>query len=179
MNRKQLLAHSSVGKHLAHPSYAVSTVKPLAHGGGTDDTEGAWGYICRRLLLPLTVALVSGAVFVTVLSLAAFNSPDPTSLVGLLSPISLGLASLSGGIAAGKCSGERAVSGSLISGCLFAAFLCVLSLFTAKDTHTVSATVMWLLRLSTVPAHLLGGILARPKKKSAAHTVGKHASHRR
>ncbi len=180
MNQRQLTNHSSVGKHpdrLSHPALSAGR---LGHAEEpSDDTAGGFSHILRRSLLPLAVTTVAALVFVTALAAAAYQSPDPTSLVSPLSAAALGLASLAGGITAGKCHGERAVGGSLICGCLFAAILCLIALLGGGGIHGLPTAVAWLIRLATIPVHLIGGILTRPKQKPVTHTAGKHPSHRR
>lgn len=180
MNQKQLTDHPSVGKHPDRPSHTAISARGLGHAEEpSDDIEGGFSRILRRLLLPLAVTAVAGLIFVTALTVAAFNSPDPTALVTPLSAAALALASLVGGITAGKCHGERAVAGSLISGCLLAALLCLLALLIGGEAQGMPPAVAWLIRLATIPVHMIGGILARPKQKPATHTAGKHPSHRR
>ena len=189
MNPKQLTAHKSALQRGAHASVGKRPERPshaaLPAGRGEDasgrqaDGSPRIPRIIRRLLLPFGVTAVSGAVFVTALTAAAYQAADPTAWILPLSAASLGLASLAGGITAGKCSGEGAVGGSLISGCLLAALLCAVALLGPADAAGISAAGAWLLRLSPIPLHLAGGLLVRPRKRSATHTAGKHPAHRR
>ena len=178
MNQRQRTNHLSVGKHpdrLTHPALSAGR---LGHAEEPSDEGIADGFshTIRRFLLPLAVTVFSGGIFTTALSVAAWNSADPTAWIPLLSPIVLGLAALAGGITAGKCCKERAVGGSFMSGCLFAAILCLLALLAGKGEQGLAS---WLIRLATIPVHGIGGFLSRPRKRPAAHTAGKHPSHHR
>ena len=178
MNKRQLTSHSSVGKHpdrLSHPALSAGRIghaeEPSEH------TAGGFSRILRRLLLTGAVTALAGAVFVTALSMVAWNSADPTALMRYLSPVALGLTSLVSGITAGKCCSDRPVAGGLVSGCLFAGRLCLIGLL-GGDMQGLPIPLVWLIRLSTIPVQVMGGIIARPKQRSAAHTTGKHSTHR-
>lgn len=180
MNHKQLTNRSSVGKHpdrLSHPALSAGRLGHAAEP--SDNPAGGFSRVLYKLLLPLAITALTGALFVTALSVVAYQSPDPTAWILPLSTAALALASLAGGLAAGKCYGERAVSGSLLSGCLFAGLLCLIALLHGNVVNGMPIAVSWLIRLGTVPVYLLGGILTRPKPKIATHTAGNHLSHRR
>ena len=175
MNQRSTTHHSSVGKHpdrVPHP--ALTAGRSGRAEEPSDRQAGGFSRILRKLLLPLAVTVASGAVFVTVLTIAAYQSPDPTALVTPLSIASLGLASLAGGITAGKCHGEGAIPGSLMSGCTLALILCLVGWIGGGESEGL---IPWLIRLATVPVHLVGGLMTRPRKKPAGHTAGKHPSH--
>ena len=178
MNQRSTIHHSSVGKHpdrLPHP--ALTAGRSGRAEEPSDTQAGGFSRALRKLLLPLAVTAISGAVFVTVLTAAAYQTPDPTALVTPLSMAALGLASLAGGITAGKCNRERTMLGSMVSGCLLAVILCLVAWMGGVSQGMIA----WLTRLSTVPIHLVGGFVTRPRKKSVGHTAGKHPSiaHRR
>ncbi len=180
MNQRQLTKHASVGKRPDRLSHPALTAGRAGHAEEPSDTQaGGFSRILRRLLLPLAVTAASGAAIVTAMTAAACQSPDPTALITPLAMASLGIASLVGGITAGKCGRDNAVGSSLASGVLLAAILCLISLVGRGDAAGLPTAAAWLLRLSPIPFHLLGGIMARPKKKPASHTAGKHPARHR
>ncbi len=177
MNPRKSNHHSSVGKHpdrLPHP--ALTAGRSGRAEEPSDTQAGGFSRILRKLFLPFAVTTVSGVVFVTALTLAAYQTPDPTALISPLSMAALGLASLAGGITAGKCNRERAMLSSFVSGCTLAAILCLIAWIGGGESRE---TIPWLIRLSAIPLHLLGGFMTRPRKKPAGHTAGKHPSHGR
>ncbi len=177
MNQRLRAQHNSVGKPPDRLPRPALTVGRSGRAEEPSDTQaGGFSRILRKLFLPFAVTTASGVIFVTALTLAAYRSPDPTALVTPLSVAALWLASLAGGITAGKCAGEKAMIGSLISGCMLAAILCLIAWINGGEEQGV---IPWLIRLATVPIHLLGGFVTRPRKKPAGHTAGKHPSHRR
>lgn len=179
MNKRQVIHHSSVGKHPDHQSHPALVAGRTAHAEEpSDDIAGGFSRILCKLFLPLAVTAVSGAVFVTALTIPAYQSQNPTALVTPLSMAALGVASLAGGITAGKCGRERAVPGSLVSGCLFAGILCLIALFGSGEMQGIPTSVAWMIRLAAIPVHMIGGFMVRPRKKPTTHTAGKHASHR-
>ena len=180
MNQKQLTNHSSVGKHPDRLPHSALSAGRFGHAEEpSDEIAGGFSRMIRKLLLPLAAAALAGLIFVTALAVAAFQSHDPTSLVTPLSVVALGLASLVGGMTAGKCYGEGAAAGSLVSGGIFAAVLCLVALLGGGEMNGIPTVLAWLIRLATVPVHLIGGIIARPKQKPMTHTAGKHPSHSR
>ena len=177
MNQRSTTHHSSVGKHPDRLPRPALTAGRSGRAEEPSDTQaGGFSRMVRKLLLPLAVTIASGVVFVTVLTVAAYQSSDPTVLVTPLSIAALGLASLAGGITAGKCHGEGAIPGSLISGCTLAMILCLMGWIGGGGS---GGFVPWLIRLTPIPIHLLGGLMTRPRKKPVAHTAGKHPSHQR
>ena len=183
MSQKQLTAHraahASVGKHPDRLSRAALPAGRRGHAEEPSDRPaGGFSRILRGLLLPLAVTALSGVVWITVLSAVAYRSSDPTSLILPLTVTALEISSLAGGIAAGKCGGEGAVGHSLVSGCFLAAVLCLCTLLRGGGVTGMPAVAGWLIRISVVPMHLLGGLLVRPRKKPASHTAVKHPAHR-
>ncbi len=183
MSQRQLTAHksahASVGKH---PDRLPHAALPAGRRGQAEEPSdrpaGGFSRILRGLLVPMAVTAVSGVVCITALTAAAYRSPDPSALVLPLTAAALGLSSLAGGIAAGKCGGEGAVGRSLVSGCLLAAVLCLCALLRNGGVMGLPTAAAWMIRLSVIPLHLLGGLFTRPRKKPASHTAAKHPAHR-
>lgn len=177
MNPKQLTKHASVGKHPDRLSHPALTAGRIGHAEEpSDQSAGGFSRTLRNLLLPAAVSAATGLVAVTALTAVATSSaPDPSALVPALSAVALALASFAGGLTAGKCHGERAMAGSLISGSLLAALLCLIGLVSggghAGTWSAYPGAVVWLIRLAPLPIHALGGLLTRPRPKKASHTV--------
>lgn len=186
MKQRQLSAHrgavhpavpTSVGKRPDRLSHTALTAARAGHAEEPSDVRaGGFSRVWRRILLPLGCSVGAEIVMITALAVAVHRYPDPTALIFPVSAAALGLSSLVGGITAGKCNGRGAVKGSLFSGCLMAAILCAAALLMSTDR---TSAMDWLLRLSPIPWHLIGGLLTRPRKKPSAHTAGTHASRRR
>lgn len=175
MHQRLKIQHNPVGKHpdrLPHP--ALTAGRSGRAEEPSDTQSGGFSRILRRFLLPLTAASISGVVFVTGLTFAAYQTSDPTAFISSLSVIALGLTSLAGGITAGRCNKERPVFGSFVSGCLLTAIL----FLTSRIDGDAQGLMPWLLRVAVIPFHMLGGFMTRPRKKHAGHTVGKHHPHR-
>lgn len=167
--------HPSVGKYPDSPS--AFPVRAM-HGQTeepSDDTAGGFSRMLHTLLPVLAVTVLSGIVFVTAMTLAAYYSPDPTALTVPLSAAALLLTALAVGITAGKCNPHRPTASALLAGFLLAAALTLLSLLCGGENDTL---LPWLLRLAVMPAALLGGFLTRPKPKAPAHQVSRHTAHR-
>ena len=196
MNHKLTSNQSTVGhrpERLSHPALAAGRIgraeKPSdnrSRDRSQDRScghEGGFSYAARRLLLPLGVSAATGLLSVTALTAAAAGSPDPTAMLPLLSIAALALSSLAGGIAAGLLRRERAVAGSLVSGCLLAAALCIVGLLASQRTvqplWEQGSVLAWLIRLIPIPVHGIGGFLTRQRPERPAHTAGNHPSHRR
>ena len=168
--------HPSVGKHSDRSASPISrgqraakqTEKP------SDHTEDGFSSVLKRIPLSLAVTALTGMLFLTVLSLAAHFSPDPMPLTQPLSVLALGLASLMGGLTAGRLSPGRPLSAALLTGGITALILLLLSLLPGEDGGLLAG----LLRPATIPIHLLGGIISRPRKKQTTHTAGRHRNRR-
>ena len=179
MSQRQLTKHTSVGKRPDRLSHPALTAGRVGHAEEPSDNAGGFSRILRRFLMPLGVTAGSGAIAVIAMTVAACQTPDPTALITPLAAAALGIASIAGGITAGRCSPDNAVGSSLVSGVLLTAILCLIALPGGGDTVDLSTAAAWFIRLSPIPFHLLGGIMARPRKKPASHTAGKHGVHRR
>jgi hypothetical protein len=181
MNHPKLSHPSSLGHRpdrLSHPTLPVGRIGQAEKP--SDHPAGGFSRTLRSLLLPLAVTALTGLASVTGLTAFAGSSPDPAALIPALSALTLTLASLAGGVTAGLCRREQALSGSLISGCILAALLCLSALAGGSgETEGVwsaySPAVPWLIRIAPIPLHGLGGFLTRQRQKKPAHTAGKHS----
>ncbi len=179
MNRKITSNQPTVGHRpdrLSHPALAAGRIGHAEEPSDDRSYDRADGFsaLLRRLLLPMAASAATGLVAVTALTAVAVGSSDPTTMIPLLSSAALLLSSLAGGITAGLCRRERAVAGSLVSGCLLAAVLCFVGLLGGEGS-----AVSWLIRLAPIPVHAVGGLLTRQRPAKPTHTAGKHLAHRR
>ncbi len=182
--------HTRRDTHTSSVGRAGSDRSPYAPTNPTSHQARPW---CVWLLTPLVTAAV-GMALITVITAIAMSTPDPTALVRPLSVAALGVASLVGGVVAGKRSvgsedarnanGTRAaVLGGLVSGLLWAALLALISVLLPGGTvdPPLPAVLPWLMRLGAVALHTIGAYIARPRPRMAVHTAaptGKHPSHR-
>lgn len=161
--------HESVGKHPDRlASKARQTEEP------SDEYAGGFSSILRRMPIALGVTALSGLLAVTALCLAAFLSSDPTALLRPCTAAALVVASLCGGITAGKLNPSTPVTAGLLCGTATALLLTAAALLTGSG----GGLLHWGLRLSVIPVHLAGGIMTRPRRKLPTHTAGNHPSHR-
>ena len=138
----------------------------------SDNLAGGFSRLFFRLGLPLGLSAASGLIFSAAAALAATATTDPTAWILPLSAVALFLSALVGGITAGKCNPQNVMGSAAISGSIFAVILIFLSLF-GGDMGWLS----WVMRLSPIPVHILGGALSRPRAKPAKHTTPRHPAH--
>jgi hypothetical protein len=122
----------------------------------------------------LGVTVLSGLLLITALCLIALRSPDPTALIRPCAAAALMLASLCGGITAGKLNPATPLSAGLLSGAVATVLLILSALLTGQS----GGLLPWVMRLAVILAYLLGSAMTRPRKKAPAHTAGKHPSRR-
>ena len=168
--------HPSVGKHTDRPAHPVSHGKSTARQTEKPFDEASDGFsaILRSLPLSLGVTALTAIVFLTALAFAAYFSPDPMPLTKALSAVALALASVMGGLVAGRLNPARPLGASLLTGGTAVAVLLLLTLLPGEDGGLLSL----LLRPAALLFHLLGGIMSRPRKKAPTHTAVKHPAHR-
>lgn len=168
------IQHQSVGRHPDRPVNAPARVSARPTEEPSDEISGGFFAFLRGYPIVLGITLLAAALFITVAAFILYRSPDPAALIPPASAAVVGLASLCGGMTAGKLNPSRAVPAGLVCGVLTAALLLLLSLAFGGEMGVLS----WLLRGSTILIHTAGGILARPRSRRSAHTAGKHPSRR-
>ena len=175
MNHKSIVKHSSVGNHpdrLSHPAPAAGRIGHAAEP--SDPKTDGFSHALKALLLPMAAVVLTSLVAVTLMTAIAGAGPNPGALIPALSAAALAVASLAGGITAGLCRRSNAVGAALISGCLVSVLLCAIALIgggTPSPYPEASPVIPWLLRLSPIPLHALGGLLTHPRPQKASHTV--------
>lgn len=175
MNSKSANHHLSVGNHPDRRSHPTRATGRMGHVEEPSDRQaGGFSSILRGYPLTAAAFVLSVLLFVTVAAFAVYRSPDPTALIRPVAFVVLGVSSLIGGIAAGRLNQSRPIAASLVCGGLTTALLLILSLLLSGEGDLLS----WVGRVAVLPIHLLGGVIARPKQKTPAHTAGKHLPHR-
>lgn len=164
---------SSVGKRPDRPASTFLRGR-ARHEEPSADTAGGFSAILRGYPISLAVTVLSGAIFITAAAFAAYHSPDPTALIPALSAVALALAALSGGMTAGKLNPTCPLAASLFCGGVTA----VLMILPALALGSAGGLIPWLMRIGMIPLHLLGGIVARPRRKGPAHTAKGHSARR-
>ena len=138
---------------------------------GENDT-GGFSRICRSLPLVCGLTTVLGVALSLASAACLLYTPDPASLIPIASRLSVGLASLLGGILAARKTPTTPLAGGLASGSVMALLLTVLGLCLGEGTLWA-----WMTRLGSLPLHLVGAYLARPRARATthtAHTAGHH-----
>ncbi len=169
----------------AHPQHPPRTGHGRARTDGQRDkpspafdanaSDGLSSFaLWRSLPLSTAFTVLLLLVLVTVAAAVALRAPDPTALITPLAWGSVGLASLVGGMIAGRRSPERPVVAGLLCGGAVVLLLVVAGL--AFGGQGASA---WLLRLCVLPLHLIGACVTRPRRASAAHHDPRKGAHHR
>ncbi len=166
--------HKSVGRHPDRPAHILTQPGARQTEEPSDHAAGGFSSILRRLPIVLGITVLSGLLLITVLCLIALRSPDPTALIRPGAAAALMLATLCGGIAAGKLNPATPLYAGLLCGAVSAVLLILSALFTGQSGGLLS----WVMRPAVILAYLLGSAMTRPRKKSPAHTAGKHPSRR-
>ena len=155
-------AHNTYVGH-ARLSSAHGEQPPYAFEG--NDTGGF-----SRILtsLPLVCGLTAAiGVLLTLLGAAILlYTPDPVALIPVVSRLSVCLSSLLGGILAARKTPATPLASGLTAGAVMALLLAVLGMCWGEGTLWA-----WVTRLGSLPLHLLGAYLARPRQRVATHTV--------
>ena len=131
----------------------------------------------RRESTPLTwitgigkaqlVFLAAGALLLLLFTWIALGLEDPDSVTLPLSATALCLSSLSGGIAAARCTGDGVLSG-LVSGTVSLVLVRVLSLLPLPSAATEPTQIF--LHLCLIPAlSICGAVLGKKRKKQIKH----------
>ena len=165
--------HTSVERH---PDRSAPTLRRRGMESTEEPShqaEGGFSSILRRYPVVLVLTALIGLVAVTVAALILYNSPDPTRGVLPASVLVLAVASLGGGITVGKMTPTAPGVAGLICGGLTGGLLLICSLIWGDG-----GALRWCMCGGSVLFHLLGGVIARPRKKSPTHTAGKHHGHR-
>lgn len=165
--------HTSVGRH---PDRSAPTLRRRGMESTEEPShqaEGGFSSILRRYPVVLVLTALIGLVAVTVAALILYNSPDPTAGVLPASVLVLAVASLGGGITVGKMTPTAPGVAGLLCGGLTAVLLLL-----SSSLWGSGGFLPWCMSGETVLLHLLGGMIARPRKKAPTHTAGKHHGHR-
>ena len=153
-NRRE--GHTSLGTtHGEQPPYAF----------GENDT-GGFSRILGRLPLVCGLTTVIGVALSLVSAACLLYTPDPVSLIPTAARLSVCLASLLGGILAARKTPATPLAGGLVSGSVMALILTVLGLCLGEGSMWA-----WMTRIASLPLHLVGAYLARPRARAAAHTA--------
>ena len=165
--------HTSVERHRDRSAEALRRRGVESTEEPSHQAEGGFSSILRRYPVVLVVTALIGLVAVTVASLILYNSPDPTKGVLPAALIALGIASLAGGITVGKMSPTAPMAAGLLCGGLTGGLLLIFSLLWGDG-----GALRWCMCGGALMLHLVGGAIARPRKKAPVHTAGKHHRHR-
>ena len=130
---------------------------------------GGFSRIFGTLPLVCGLTTASGVALSLVSAACLLYTPDPVSLIPVASRLSVCLASLLGGILAARRTPATPLVGGLASGSVMALILTVAGICLGEGTVWA-----WMTRLGSLPLHLVGAYLARPRARATAHTAGHH-----
>lgn len=162
--------HPSVGRHPDRP--ARTRVRPTEEP--SDTQAGGFSSTLRRVLIAVGITMLTAVLLTTAAAVALYNSPDPTPWILPVSAAALALASLCGGITAGKLNPTAPVAAGLLSGGLTAALLLLISLIFRER----GGLVPWAMGSDALLASLMGSVWTRPRKRAPSHGTGGHHTHR-
>ena len=171
--------HPSLSHHTSverHPDRSASTLRRRGMESTEEPShqaEDGFSSILRRYPVVLGLTALIGLVAVTVAALILYNSPDPTRGVLPASVIVLAVASLGGGITVGKMTPTAPGVAGLLCGGLTGGLLLICSLIWGDG-----GALRWCMCGGALVLYLLGGLIARPRKKAPAHMARKHHGHR-
>lgn len=165
--------HTSVERHRDRSASTLRRRGVESTEEPSHQAEGGFSSILRRYPVVLGVTALTGLVAVTVATLILYNSSDPTKGILPAASIALAIASLAGGITVGKMSPTAPRAAGLLCGGLTGGLLLIFSLLWGDG-----GVLRWCMCGGALMLHLVGGAIARPRKKAPAHTTGKHHAHR-
>lgn len=157
-----------VGRHPDRPAHAARLMEEPS-----DTHVGGFSSILRRLLASWGITVLSAALFTVTAAIILYNTPDPTRWLLPASAVALAMASLCGGITAGKLSPASPVAAGLRTGGVMAALILLASFALGEGGELIP----WGMGLGALLFHLVGSALARPRKKPPTH-LGSHTSRR-
>lgn len=162
-----------VGKHPDRPSHSPARLGTRQTEEPSHQAAGGFSSILKAYpaVLGITLGLLLAAV--TGAAIALYNTPDPTAGILPAAVAVMALASLGGGIGAGKLNPATPVAAGLLCGLMTAALLAALSL-AGKEAGLPRFSMSGV----TLAAHLVGSLIARPRKRSPTHTAVKRHAHR-
>ncbi len=164
--------HSSVGHARQTSAHGHSVHGHREQPSPAFDANDTGGF--SRILgsLPLVCGLTVLAVILlsAVSTMVTLSAPDPVALIPLLSLLSMGLASLIGGILSARRNPSAPLPTGLFSGSVMALLVTVVGLCMGGK----SSVMTWGMRVSILPIHLLGAYIARPRQRAREHTSGRH-----
>ena len=164
----------SVGRHPDRLARAPRGGSARQTEEPSDRAAGGFSSILRGYPLVLGVTAPAAVLLTTVAALALYQSPDPTALILPVSAAVLALASLCGGVTAGKLNPTAPVAAGLLSGGLTAVLLLLISLICGEGMGLIP----WGMGIGSLLLHSLGSALTRPRKAAPTHRSGKHTSRR-
>ena len=160
-------------QHVGHARHSSTHGEQPPYAFEQNDTGGF-----SRILtsLPPVCGLTAAAgVLLSILGAALLlYTPDPVALIPIVSRLSVCLASLLGGILAARKNPTSPLAGGLSAGAVMALVLTVVGMCVGSGDGALWA---WMTRLGTLPLHLLGSYVARPRPRAATHTAhvaGRH-----
>ena len=165
--------HTIVGNHPDRLAASRDRVAVRPTEEPSRQAEGGFSSALRKYFTAWGITALLGLLFVSVATLILYNSSDPIAGVLPAAAVALALASAGGGIAAGRLMPSTPVTAGLICGVLTGVLLLMCSLIWGNG-----GIWRWCMSGEAILLHLLGGLIARPRKKTPTHTAGRHHSHR-
>ncbi|NLK38664.1 MAG: TIGR04086 family membrane protein [Clostridiales bacterium] len=139
--------------------------KPRLPNISRDGESSAFRSILRSALYALCVTLTVAIVLLVVLSIIAYNNPDPDALVAPFAYGTLFLSALIGGIAAAKINRSAGLLSGATTGLLLLVVLFIASLFTGNSETNNSFGVTLAFYVGVILVCAIGGIIGSYKPK--------------
>ncbi len=124
--------------------------------------------IVQNSLKGLAAGLASALPLLLIMSAVAYRTPDPASLVSLLSYVALLFGAFAAGFASAKINQNNGMLCGIITGAVYLIFVFLVSLFLHNSSNTDTSFILSLgLRSIVILASVLGGCLGEKKEKKA------------
>ena len=164
--------HPSVGRHPDRPAHSPARRGARQTEEPSHQAAGGFSSILRRYPLVLGITLSAAVLLTLAAATVLYSCPDPTRWILPAAALSAALASLCGGMAAGKAFPASPIAAGSLAGGILSALLLLVSMTLGEG----GGLIPWGFGGGMLLLHMLGSALTRPRPKRPAHST--HARRR-
>ena len=164
--------HPSVGRHPDRPAHSPARRGARQTEEPSHQAAGGFSSILRRYPLVLGITLLAAVLSTAPAAAILYSCPDPTRWILPAAALSAALASLCGGMAAGKAFPASPIAAGSLAGGILSALLLLVSMTLGEG----GGLIPWGFGGGMLLLHILGSALTRPRPKRPAHST--HARRR-